>query len=285
MLIPEGLAMSLAYVAAGLALLILAKIAKDITTPFSIDEELTSNDNRALALSISGYYLGVTAIFVGAATGSDVEAATRLQAAAELGIDLAYAVGGIALLNVGRWLLDRLVLPRFSTRKEIIEDRNMGTGAVEAGAYLATALVVAGAAHGESGGALSTLAFFMAGQVALIVFAKLYDWITPYDLHEEIENDNVAAGVAFGGSMVAIGVVLLRATMEPYVGPAENASYFLPLVVIGFVALLVARFVTDRALLPKSSLSHEIATDRNLGAALVEVSAALSLAVVIFFMF
>ena len=274
MLIPEGLAMSLAYVAAGLALLILAKIAKDITTPFSIDEELTSNDNRALALSISGYYLGVTAIFVGAATGSDVEAATRLQAAAELGIDLAYAVGGIALLNVGRWLLDRLVLPRFSTRKEIIEDRNMGTGAVEAGA-----------AHGESGGALSTLAFFMAGQVALIVFAKLYDWITPYDLHEEIENDNVAAGVAFGGSMVAIGVVLLRATMEPYVGPAENASYFLPLVVIGFVALLVARFVTDRALLPKSSLSHEIATDRNLGAALVEVSAALSLAVVIFFMF
>ncbi|MAE71672.1 MAG: hypothetical protein CME06_14540, partial [Gemmatimonadetes bacterium] len=257
--VPEGLAMSLAYVASGLALLILAKIAKDITTPFSIDEELTARDNRALALSISGYYLGVTAIFIGAATGADIEAATRLEAAAELGGDLAYAIGGIVLLNLGRWLLDRLVLPRFSTRKEIIEDRNIGTGAVEAGAYVATALVVAGAAHGESGGAMSTLAFFAAGQVALIAFAKLYDWITPYDLHEEIESDNVAAGVAFGGSMVAIGVVLLRATMEPYVGFAENAGHFLPLIVIGFVALVVARFVTDRALLPNSSLSHEIA--------------------------
>ena len=194
------------------------------------------------------------------------------------------AVGGIVLLNLGRWLVDRLVCPRFSTRKEIIEDHNLGTGAVEGGAYLATALVVAGATHGDSGGVGSMLGFFAAGQIALLLFAKLYDWLTPYDLHDQIEADNVAAGVAFGGSMVAIGVVLLRATMAPFTGWAESAAHFLPLIVIAFVALALARLVTDRALLPKSSLSHEIATDRNLGAALIEVATAISLAVVIFFM-
>lgn len=275
--------LSLAYVVLGIALVLIAKIAKDLLTPYSIDEELTTHDNLALATSMAGYYGGVVAIFLGASLGDEIGTLTAREAALQIAIDFGYALGGIVLLNVGRKLVDWVVLPKFCTKKEIIEDRNLGTGAVEGGAYLATALVVAGAIHGDTGGILSALVFFIAGQIALLLFARFYDWMTPYDLHDEIERDNAAAGVAFGGSLVAIGVVLLRATSLEFHSWGESAVDFAGVVVLAFVCLAVARQVADRALLPKSKLSHEIAVDRNIGAALIEATTAIGLAAVIFF--
>lgn len=285
--IPE-IAFGFAYLLLGVALLLIAKITQDAITPYSVDEQLTRHDNRALAASMAGYYLGVVAIFLGAAIGPDPfaggEAIERGAVARALAVDCGYALLGIVLLNLGRVLLDRLVLPRFSTRKEIIDDRNVGAGAVEGGAYLATALVIAGAVHGDDGGGLvSTLAYFAAGQAALLLFARFYDWRTPYDLHAELERDNVAAGVAFGGTLVALGVVLLRATGAPFLDWSTSALEFVEVAAVAFVALAAAHWVADRALLPKSSLSHEIATDRNVGAALIEAAAAIGLAAMIYF--
>ena len=54
------------YVILGVLVLTLAKILKDIMTPYKVDEELTISDNPALGVSISGYYAGVFAIFIGA---------------------------------------------------------------------------------------------------------------------------------------------------------------------------------------------------------------------------
>ena len=61
-LFPRGLV----YVGMSLVLLLLAKVVQDLVTPYRIGEQLTSKDNVALALSISGYYLGVVIIFLGA---------------------------------------------------------------------------------------------------------------------------------------------------------------------------------------------------------------------------
>ena len=52
---PRGLV----YVGMGLAILVLAKIVQDLLTPYKIGEQLSQKDNLALALSISGYYLGI----------------------------------------------------------------------------------------------------------------------------------------------------------------------------------------------------------------------------------
>jgi uncharacterized membrane protein YjfL (UPF0719 family) len=285
--IPE-VAFGFAYLLLGIVLLLIAKVAKDLVTPYSVDEQLTRHDNRALAASMAGYYLGVVAIFLGASIGPDPFAAgevvDRLSVAKVMAIDCGYALVGILLLNLGQRLLDRWVLPRFSMRKEIIEDQNLGAGAVEGGAYLATALVVAGAVHGDDGsGLLSTLLYFLAGQAALLLFARFYDWRTRYDLHAELERDNVAAGVAFGGTLVALGVVLLKATGAPYISRGASAAAFAEVAAVAFVALAAAHWIADHALLPQSSLSHEIATDKNVGAALIEAAAAVGLAVIVYF--
>ncbi|MEM7550194.1 MAG: DUF350 domain-containing protein [Bacteroidota bacterium] len=212
----------LVYIAVGLAMLGVAKLIRDVVTPYKLDDELTGKDNPALGLAMSGYFLGVMIVFLGAALGP--EPATR-PSVRELGFELltvcGYTLGGVVLLNIGNVLLDRCILSSFKIHKEIVDDRNAGTGAVVFGSYIATAMVVAGAIYGEVTiawwhGVVSALVFFVLGQVTLILFGALYRLITKFDLHAEIERDNVAAGVAFGLSIVAIGIVLLKASGQDF---------------------------------------------------------------------
>ena len=279
------------YIFLWLMLLALSKVVKDILTPYKIDVQLTEKDNPALGLSMTGYYAAVTIIFLGATVGDSAADSTG-AALKSMGVDLGYAILGIIMLNIGRIIVDKLVLNQFSTVKEIITDRNVGTGAVEFGSYVATALIAAGALHGEvkaesmsftGGGVLTFLAFFLAGQITLVLFAKFYQIITKYDIYEQIEKDNVAAGVAFGANMVAIGIILLKATAGDFEGWIDNFTEFGIYAAAGFITLSLVRKITDWVLLPKSTLAHEIAVDRNISAAWIEGIVAISIATLIFF--
>lgn len=278
---------SFVYVLLALIILLLAKIAKDLVTPYKIEEELTVKDNAALGLSLTGYFAGVVIVFLGATIGDDVidfESLGPLEALKIVGLDAAWALAGIVFLNFSRIILDKLVLSKFSTQKEIIEDRNVGAGAVEFGSYVSCALVIGGAIYGEGGGPLTALAFFGLGQVALIAFVFIYQLITKYDIHAEIEKDNTAAGTALGGVMIAIGIILFKAASEEFVGWRENLIDFGLMAGIGFALMAALHKITDHVFLPKTSLSKEIAEDRNTAAAWIESVITIGMAAVIYFM-
>ncbi len=44
----------------------LAKLARDVVTRYRIDEEVTQKNNLAVALRLSGYFVGVILVFLGA---------------------------------------------------------------------------------------------------------------------------------------------------------------------------------------------------------------------------
>jgi uncharacterized membrane protein YjfL (UPF0719 family) len=278
------------FVVLGLLVLILAKIAKDFFTPYKLDEQLMEKDNPALGLSITGYYLGVIAIFLGVLIEPD-ESMEGLTATG-YGMDLLevflYSMGGILLLNLSRLIVDRMILTRFSTKKEIIQDRNAGTGAVEFGNYVASGLIIAGALNGEGTdtwwmGVVTALVFFLLGEAGLILFSRVYQLFTKYDIHDEIEKDNVAVGVALGCNMVAIGIILLKGLKGDFVGWAENISVFVLYAIVGCILLFLVRWVADLFMLPGATFDEEIARDRNLSAALIEASVVIGSAAIIFF--
>ena len=294
-------AISVAYVLLALITLLVAKTVKDIATPYKLDDELTKADNPALGLTVAGYYIGVFIVFLGACIGDGAieqwflddeeglaEGSLLMTALLQIGSDLMWVGLGIVFLNIGRVVLDRLVLHSFSTTKEIITDRNLGTGAVEFAAYIATGLVAAGSLHGESGdtshGLVSALVFFALGQAGLVLFGIVYQWATRYDVHEEIEKDNVAAGVAMAGNLVAVGVVMLRATVGDLTDWSANLIAFGYALVAGLVLISLLRRLTDFVLMPGTTLRHEIAVDRNVAAAYLEGSVAVGTAAVVFFM-
>jgi uncharacterized membrane protein YjfL (UPF0719 family) len=293
---PRGLV----YVALGIVVLVVAKLVLDLVTPYRINRQLAEKNNSALGLSITGYFMGVIIVFVGVlyqplGVGRDDQwkfTGDFWQDVLEVAI---YALVGIILLNASRLLVNRLVLYKFNTEKEIIEDQNSGSAAVEAGVYVAAGLIIAAATAGSSGGsdelyggdtievALRSLAFFGMGMAVLVVFSFFYELTTSFNIHDEIEKNNVAVGVALGGNLVAIGLVTFKAVFGEFVGWGESIASFLTFAVIGFVLLYAVRMIVDFALLPGTRISHELAVDRNVGVAFIESGVVIGASLILYF--
>ena len=119
--------------------------------------------------------------------------------------------------------------------------------------------------------------------IFLILFAKLYDMLTPYSLLGEIEADNVAVGVAFGGNLIAIGLILMRATIGD-IGTWQQGLilYFIDLSAI-ILLLPSVRFLLDRLIVKEINITKEI-KHNNVAAGLGEAVVLIAFALLIFFM-
>ena len=293
-LFPRGLV----YVGMGIVVLALAKLVQDLLTPYKINDQLSHRDNHALALSIAGYYLGVIAAFIGAVYQPlTVIEEDAYKFTSEFGWDVLevflYSVAGIVALNIARILVDKLVLYKFKTEKEIVEDQNAGTGAVEMGVYIGVGLVIAASIAGSGAdtatdstvveNAIRSLVFFGLGLIVLGLYVLFYQVTTSFDIHDEIEKDNVAVGVALAGNLIAMGIVAFKAVFGEFVSWEESLAGFVTFAVAGFILLFVVRFLVDKILLPSTSVSDELAKDRNVGVAYIESAVVISAALILNF--
>lgn len=279
--LPRGLV----YVALGLVVLTLAKLARDAVTRHRIEEEIVTKGNLAVALRLSGYLIGIILVFLGALyepLGGDGYVGLGFDRAFGLEVlwVFLYSLAGIVALNLMRLVTDRLVLYRFELEREIIQDQNAGAAAAEFGVNVASGLVIAGAIAGE-GGPLNALAFFGLGLGVLILFALFYEWTTPFNIHDEIERDNPAVGIALGGNLIAIGLVTFKATFGDFVGWQAGILEFAVYSVVGFVLLYVLRLAVDLVLLPHTRVSQQVAGGRNVGVAFVETAVVVSSALIL----
>lgn len=256
----------LIYLAAVFAVFLLGKLVYDKLHPsFVVKYELFERDNVALAVVVVGYYLGLVFALGGVLVGPS---GGWIEDLIDIGL---YGLLAIVLLNLSAWLNDKLILRHFDNVKEIIDDKNVGTGAVEAGNHIANGLILAGALSGE-GDLVTAVAFWALGQVVLILAGLVYNGITSFDLHAEIEQDNVAVGVAFGGVLIAIGNVLRLGLQGDFVSWEVNLTAFAQWTAVGLVCLPLVRFLADKLLVPGVKLNDELVNQEhpNLGAGMIE---------------
>ncbi len=256
-------------------IVLLARWIKDLLTPYKINEELAQNDNFAIALAMSGYYLATSAIFMGSLFGPSQGFLKDLTLVG------GYSLLGLVFLNLARWLNDKIILTKFCDTEHLVKEHNLGVGAVHFGIYVATGLVAAGAVSGEGGGVLSAVIFFALGQISLFLFSFIYDFFTPYHIHEELEKKNIAAGVAFGGTLIALGIIILNGSSGNFVNWQEDLLLFGITNVTAFVFLPIVRWVMNKLVIPGHSLSREIKEDQNIGAGLLEATIAISFAIIL----
>ena len=254
------------YLAVILALLVVGKWVYDaLHRSFTLRTELIENDNLAAALAVAGYYLGLVVVLVGVVSGP----ASFSLLDDVIGLVI-FGLLGIVLLNLSALINDKLVFSKFAIEREIVEDRNAGVGALAGANYTAVGLITAGAMSGE-GGLLSGLVFWIAGLAALIVAGLLYDRITSYDMHDEIEKGNVAVAAAVAGVLIGFGNVIRLAGEGDFVSWNESLTEFGYYTVVGLILLPFIRLVADKVLLPGARLSDELLQEQpNLGAGVIE---------------
>ena len=258
--------------------LFIGKVINDLLhREYKLNFELVEKDNAALALAVVGYYFGLVLAIGGTIVGPSAGLVEDL-------FDLViYGVLSIILLNISWFLCDKLILYKFKVSDELIRDHNQGTGAVSAGISVASGFIIYGAVSGEGGSIWTVLVFWALGQVLLILAGLVYELITPYNIHEEIEKDNVAAGVSFAGALVSIGVIIGLAGEGDFTAWSIDLPVYIGFAVLGLILLPIIRLLTDKVLLPTVKLSDEISAQEkpNVGAAYVEAFSYIAAAFII----
>ncbi|MEQ9443918.1 MAG: DUF350 domain-containing protein [Cyclobacteriaceae bacterium] len=270
MTILDNILTAISYLALCFILFLIGKwIYRLFHRKIQVQQELVEKDNFAFAVAHVGYFIGLLLAIVSAVVGPSEGLYYDI-------IDITiYGLLAIFLLNFSILINDKIILRKFSVHKEIIEDRNVGTGVIEGANAIGTGLIILGAVSGEGGGFLSALVFWIIGQLLLIITAYVYVAITPYDVHDQIEKDNVAVGLGFAGALISIANLIRYGLMtDLFEWEATLASVGID-VLIGLAFLPVVRILTDKILLPGRNLTDELVNQEhpNVGAGLIEAFA------------
>jgi len=261
----------------------IGKFIRDLLTRYKIDEELTGKNNGAVGIEMAGYYIGLAIAIAGVLTSSG-----SISLSSELLYVCLYSVIAIIFMSIAAFVNESLILYKFDNQKELVEDQNSGTGATMAGSYIATGFIINASVSGELTGKwweglLACLVFFVLGQGVLIIAGLWYQMITKYDIHKVIgEDNNVAAGIGFGGFLAAIGYVVRSAMLGESLSWSIDLVAFVIYVVIALILLTIGKFITDIVFLPKAKMDEEIGVQKNIGAAFISLAiyAAISILVV-----
>jgi len=270
----DGLLTTITYIAVSFLLFFIGKIAYQLFHPrVKVAYELVENDNLAFAFAHVGYFIGLLLSIGSVMLGESDGLVNDL-----IGIGI-YGLLSIVLLNLSLIINDKIILSTFDLKKEIFDDKNVGTGIVEGANAVATGLVVMGAitgeGYGELGPIVNVLVYWILGQVILFVTSKIYNLMTSYDVHYHIERGNIAVAVGYSGAIIAIGNLINNALahdFDSWMITVQDVGFN---VIVGFAFLPIARFLTDKILLPGQKLTDEIVNqeDPNVGAAIVEAFA------------
>ena len=253
------------YLLEAFVLLVLAKWAyTGLYRRVCLREELFDKGNVALAVSTAGYLFGITIALGGVLAGPSAGWQADLQ-----GIGL-YGVMTSAMMLVASWLCEKVLLPSFNNTKEVVEDQNLGTGFVEAGVHIANGLILLAIQQG-SGPWWVGVAFWALAQAALLIVGLLYERATPHSIHDELERDNAAVGLAFAGVLVGMGNIISLAVAGDFTGWRDGLITFGADVAFGLVILMIIKRLTDLVLAPGVSLAAQQTHEKpRIGAGLLE---------------
>lgn len=279
------------YAIVGILFVCLVKKVDDWRTQKFDDDVHIDDGNTAVGLRRAGLYLGVAIALAGPMSGVSKGFLVDLI---QLLVDGTIIAG---FMFSSRFINDAIMLSHVNNDEECVRVfsrpdggqvvGNTAVGMVEASMYIATGFILNGAFSGTGGtviqGIVSAVLFFVLGQATLLVFGYIYELITPFNVRDEIKDNNLAAGIGLGGILVALGIILMASISGPFTGWASDLIGFGIYALFGIVTLLIFSFVIDRLLLPTTDIATEVKEDRNVAALVVVESAIIAVAIIVAF--
>jgi uncharacterized membrane protein YjfL (UPF0719 family) len=233
-----------------------------------LDDGLDSSENNAVNILVVGLFFGLMFAFHGLAFTRE---STLLQRTIHVAL---FGLLAIVLQFVAQIVANKVILRHVDDIQQVFEHHNNSVALVKAAIAVATGQMVATTGGGTITHVSQALIWFAIGQTILILLGLFYQWMTPYDVHKELEKHNMAVGLGFSGVIIAGGLVVSRAVSGGVTTDwgKELLSVITFIVTILLIALVMRRLF-DWIVLPKVSMNEEISAKHNIGIGLVEASA------------
>jgi len=241
---------------------------------FSLNAALSDPRNDAVAVSFAAACAAAALTLCGVVTCPDPHVGRFV-----LGLLLWLGIGlGLVVASL---CLNTLAMLHTCRSEAALVDNNLAVAAFEAGSTIAAGLVVKAAVTGDSPsfgvGLATTLLYWSVAQAFMLAAIGLHRLLTRFDLQAAIAADgNFAAGVSSGMTLVALAVVVHTGVLR-----FPSLAVLAPVVAAGLLLLYLLRVLVDRFILPGGALDDEVSRDKNWGAALIEGTCAVSVALIL----
>jgi uncharacterized membrane protein YjfL (UPF0719 family) len=252
-------------------LVVVARLVNQLIMNVHLIDSLVEKDNPAIGVQSAGYLLAIMLI-----TASVLSGEGQGSIIGDVIPVIGYGIGGIIILALVSTVSLRFMLS--ADCMQFVREGNVAAGVVVAGSYVGTGVIIASCVSGEAHGGtfLTSLVFFVVGQLALLAITYLFRFLTAYDDVKEVLAGNVPAALSYAGIMVAVGLIVGHAI------EGDFTSYTASLVDFGKALAAVVALYPIRQLLVQGlllgggfsiyggRLDTEISEDRNLNAGIIE---------------
>lgn len=226
---------------------------------YNADEELAGG-NLAAGLRRTGAQLGLAIAFMGLLSGVNNE--SLINDLITTGI---YGALAVSFMLSSLIFTDRLVTPGIDNTNAIKEN-NIALGIVEFGMLVGTGIIAYSSIIGEGGGILSSLGYFVAGQITLVALVLFYEKaiLRNFNIIESIANGNTSSGIYIAGKLIAYALILKSAIAgnEADATLSYMMSEYLLLAVTGMVFLYVFEYFIDLLIITSSNVKEILLEDR-----------------------
>jgi uncharacterized membrane protein YjfL (UPF0719 family) len=266
---------STVYTLVVLAYWFIAKKVIDWITVYDDDHEIEEKKNLAIGLMRSGLYLGIAIGMAGALSGNGSEHDFWKDVQTLL-------LDGVLitpLLIISRYINDKFILYGVNNDVEIGKG-NVAVGIAEFGSLIGAGFLLSGSFSGE-GKVLSSIPFFILGQVAFVVVNVLIEKVGGYKARQQAEQGNISAGIFLASKFISLGLILRASIAGPSEGWANDLVSFSATLVIGLIILLLFNRIGDWIFLPNSEDKDQIDTRRNPAALMLAAGIEVGLAIVV----
>ena len=200
---------------------------------FKLVPAITDHTKHAVSISFSAYIFGVGTIIqglfkdvrlgyfsalvdddcgdnLGAVNATEYFcSSTNMQGLGQVGEDALWAVAGLLMMMVTQLLSEMVVLHWAKDSRELMTRDNRALACIEGGMYVGSGFIIAAVMQAET--FVLSLIFFGLGELAMVLFSFLYQYWTKFDDRRAVEQKNIAAGLHWGMSQAALGLLLARA--------------------------------------------------------------------------
>ncbi|MFT6072591.1 MAG: uncharacterized membrane protein YjfL (UPF0719 family) [Alphaproteobacteria bacterium] len=268
-------------------LLTAVKFISGVISNVNAINELAEKDNTAFGVSVACVALAVTIIMTGVMSG-EASYSILLEAMNVFG----YGALGLVLMIVTRAIFDRISMPNFSVKNEILKG-NIAAAIVDGGNVIATAIIIRAALiwieHNTIYDGLLVLGAYCLSQIILTIASKYRIYMYKSQQNGEtlqcaIQNGNKALAWRFSGYRIGIALAISAASgIVPYDlnAPISMAFMWVAVSFVMMIFMLMMVFIADKIILHKINLNQEINDQQNSAVGIIQAAIIISTGLII----